>query len=353
MKRSSINPSFKCELDYFHSPHLSQIYDGFDKLRKNGIINLIVKPTIGNSVKPILKVRINNKYDVIYDTLDGLNWIEASIEDNLDYFKNNIKADFYFKRSFNEDVFRNAPENCKIFPLGLNYSIACESNFPMSLQQKFKEILKNSFLISKYYGKLSFRSSDFESKPYLHKKSKILFLTRLYNPDDVSLEHSKIEREDINRNRIDYIKTCKKEFSNNFIGGLEADNFSKRHQKNLVLPTSLTKKEVFLNTVKESTICIATTGLHNSIGWKFGEYVAASRAIISEPLRYKLPGSFESHKNYLEFNGKDELIENIRELLKNRCRLFEIMQENFHYYNNYLRPDVLILNTLLRVIEDE
>ena len=59
-----------------------------------------MKPTIGNPLKPILKVRINDKYDVIYDTLDGLNWIKASIENNLDYFKNNIKADFYFKRSF-------------------------------------------------------------------------------------------------------------------------------------------------------------------------------------------------------------------------------------------------------------
>ncbi|MBC6401626.1 MAG: hypothetical protein GDA37_11570 [Ekhidna sp.] len=209
-------------------------------------------------------------------------------------------------------------------------------------------------MISRYYRKYSFRSSDFESQPYLHKKSKILFLTRLHNPDDVSLEHSKIERENINRNRIDCIKACKKEFPNNFIGGLESDNFSKRYQKDLVLPTSLTKKEVFLNAVKESNICITTTGLYNSIGWKFGEYVAASRAIISESLKYELPGNFENYKNYLEFNGKDELIQNIRELLRNRDRLSErMMQENFHYYNNYLRPDVLVLNTLLRVIEDE
>lgn len=36
--------------------------------------------------------------------------------------------------------------------------------------------------------------------------------------------------------------------------------------------------------MKQSRICIATTGLHDSIGWKFAEYVVAGRTIVIEPL---------------------------------------------------------------------
>lgn len=42
--------------------------------------------------------------------------------------------------------------------------------------------------------------------------------------------------------------------------------------------------------VKESDICITTTGLHRSIGWKFAEYIAASKAIVTEKLNYS-PGT--------------------------------------------------------------
>ena len=65
----------------------------------------------------------------------------------------------------------------------------------------------------------------------------------------------------------------------------------------------LKKDCYFLNIVKSSDICIATTGLHKSIGWKFGEYIAASRAIITEPLYYEIPGELKRGSNYLEFRN--------------------------------------------------
>lgn len=348
-----MKPLFKCELNYYPSRHLNHIYDGFDKLRNNGIIDLTVKPVTAETTRPLLRVLVNNKYNVIYDTLDGLNWIDDSIESNLNYFKKNIIADFYFKRSFNKQFVEHSPENCKVFPLGLYYSFKPEGSYHTNLQQKIKDFLKDNTILSRYTVKTSFKSRDFEFYPIPSKENRILFLTQLWNPDDVSLEHLKIEREVINRNRIDCINTLKKEFPNNFIGGLQHDNFSMRHSKGLIMPLSITKRETFLKTIKESNICIATSGLHNSIGGKFGEYVAASRGILSEPLKYELPGNFEPNKNYFEFKDNNELINNIRELLNGRDRLSEMMYSNFQYYNNYLRSDVLVLNTLLKVSQSQ
>lgn len=344
-----MKPLFKCELNYFPSPHLNQIYDGFEKLRKIGIIDVSIKPVVSDNTKPLLNVVIDNKYKVIYDTLDGMNWIDGTIENNLNHFRKNTKADFYFKRSYSNQILEYAPENCKVFPLGLNIPFKPEGKYPTNLLETVKNRIKDNFIISKYYGKTSFSSIDFEHFPIVAKENKILFLTKLWNPEEVSLEHLKAERENINKNRMDCIKACRKEFGKNFVGGLQQDSFSILKAKDLILPNALTKRVSFLKTVKESNICIATSGLHNSIGWKFGEYVAASRAIISEPLEYELPGKFDLDKNYFAYNNEQELLTKTAELLKNRDTLFEMMNSNFQYYNNYMRPDILILNTLLTI----
>jgi hypothetical protein len=348
-----MKPLFECKVNYFPSPHLNQIYVGFSKLEKAGIVKLSVEKVYGESTKPILEVYVNNKYKVVYDTLDGLNWIKGSVEDNLSYFKANFKADFYFKRSFNQRVVDYAPNDCKVFPLGLNYTMKADGKFSGSVKQRIKNLLKQNIVVSRLYGKREFNSIDFEAYPIPQRESKILFMARLWNPDDVSLEHLKIEREQINKNRIEYIQICRQEFGDRFIGGLQYDDFSKKHSKNLLLPFSLTKKENFLRIMKECNICIATTGLHDSTGWKFGEYVASSRAIVTEPLKYRIPGIFKQGENYLEFENTSELVNNIRELLNDNEKTMSMMKNNFHYYNNYVQPDKLILNTLLKIYENE
>lgn len=339
---------FNCELHYFKSPHLSQIYDGFYKLSKSGIINLTIKASKGDTTKPLLKVILDNKITIIYDTLDGLNWINDSVENNLLFFKNNYKCDFYFKRSYKESILKYAPKNCHLYPLGLNYNVYSNDNFSSSIKDITMDLIKKNPIFTYISNKRNFSSKYFEHYPVLNKKTKVLFLTRLWNPNDVELDHLKTERELINTNRISCIKACNKKFGSSFLGGIQRDSYSLKIAKELIMPDSITNKEKFIYNVKRHDICIATTGLHDSIGWKFGEYVAASRAIISEPLNYELPGNFDIYKNYFKYNNEDELMNLIETLLKDKDKLQEMMINNFHYYNNYLKPEVLVLNTLLK-----
>ncbi|WP_298555620.1 hypothetical protein [uncultured Algibacter sp.] len=348
-----MKPLFKCELNYFPSLHLSQIYDGFEKLKKLGIIDLSVKTFTGNANIPILKVVIDNKYTVIYDTLDGFNWIKGSVQENLQYFKDHMNVDYYFKRSYNKQILDYKPNNCKVYPLGLNIGIQPEGKFKKGLIENSKDFIKNNYIISKFYKKTFFYSKDFEFFPIPHKNTKILFITRLWDPNSETLNHLKTERELINKNRVRCINVCKKEFGKQFTGGLQKDFFSIKYSNDLIMPSSLTNRESFLKTIREHNICISTSGLHNSIGWKFGEYVAASRAIISEPLIYKPSGNFENTKNYLTFNNEDELMNQTHFLLKNKELLSDMMNRNYKYYNDYMRPDKLVLNTLLQIYEND
>lgn len=329
--------------------HLNQIYDGFEKLRKLGVVTLSVKRVKQNAGKPVLTVIVENRFKVVYDTLDGNNWIEGTEEENLRYFEREVKADFYFKRSFSKLLFDHAPRNCKIYPLGLNYGFEPEGRFPKNFIENIKDFARGSVVIEKIYKKTIFSSKDFEYYPIPNKKNKVLFLTRLWDPEDSQLEHIRIEREKINSSRISYIKSLRKEFGDQFFGGLQETEFAKKHAKNLVVPYSISQRERFLKTVREHNVCITSLGLHNSIGWKFAEYVAASRAIVTEPLAYEIPGNFKVNENYLIYRDESELLKNVKSLLDGKEETFDMMNKNFKYFNNYVSPDKLVLNSLVEV----
>jgi len=106
-----------------------------------------------------------------------------------------------------------------------------------------------------------------------------------------------------------------------------------------------------VNLVKQSDICIGSMGLHESIGWKTGEYIAASRAIVNERLHYKITGNFDIGKNYLSFNNVDECVNHISHLMQNPDIVYAMKKENEKYYHNFLRPDKQISNALEIVLK--
>ncbi|WP_445381945.1 hypothetical protein [Robiginitalea sp. IMCC43444] len=343
---------FKCEISYFDSPHLNQIYDGFFKLKKAGLIDLKIKKSYDKSrgTKPILKVVLDEKHLVIYDTLDGLNWLDGPLNENLSYFKNSFEDTFYFKRSHSNLLNQYLPKGCQLHPLGLNYYFIPDGNYPQpqlaSLKKSIKELARD--LVPNLF-KNFVKLEDFEFLPIKNSSDRVLFLCRLWNPNEVESNQDRMEREVINNRRIELIQACRKEFGKFFTGGLQECPYSKKTAQQLMISAELSKKNVFMQSIKEHNICISTKGLFNSIGWKFAEYVAASRAIISEPLDYNLPGDFARQKNYLEFNTMEECLSRIESLLVNPKRIDEIMNNNFYYYNNWVSSDKLVLNTLLRV----
>jgi hypothetical protein len=344
----------ECEMEYVANPHLMQIYSGFFELQKKGVIDLKVKPTGKVTTAPhVLIVTVNNKYKVAYDTLDGFSWIVGDKDQNLSHFQNSYNVDFYFKRSFHQTLLQYKPANCRVFPLGLNYNIYPNYNmlsFNPSLKDKLKYVMKTNKLFRKLANKSFFYTQDFEYYPTKHSVDRILFLTRVWDPAEARWEGSRPHREMVNQTRAECIRLCRKEFGNRFTGGLSTDAYSTKHFGDLIMPSEYTSKSRFLQAVREHSICIATTGLHDSIGWKFGEYVAASRAIVSEPLQYELPGDFKKDQNYLEFQSPEQLIEQIYKLINNKELIMHMMKANYYYYNNYVKPDNLVLNTLLQVM---
>ena len=154
------------------------------------------------------------------------------------------------------------------------------------------------------------------------------------------------EREKINKFRIECIEALRKSYPDKVLVGVKDSIYDQMVAKQYILPKNITKKDNFISIMQSTNICICTKGLHNSNGWRLAEAIASSKCIVTEPLYNEVTGKFEKDKNYYEFRTPEELVEIIGELINNKKKILDMMNKNYEYYNNYLRPDVLILNTI-------
>lgn len=327
--------------------HISQIITGFLELESEDIKVHIINETNNNSKFqkiPILEVTVNDKL-IIYDCEDGYPFRE----DWMLYYL--PKCDFYFKRSFSKKINaeRYAEYESKIFPLGLNFFVTCKKN-PYNFKYKsFKEkirlILKNLFTFDGLY--VEKRYTD-----YVGHQNGVIFMTRLWEPNS---KDKKINdhRNKINNERIELIRALKNEFGQDFFGGIERSKLAEELAPDLILSKRWTQKKNYLLLMKRARIGIATTGLHNSIGWKFCEYLAAGLAIVSEKLNYEVPGGFCEgiYGNYLEYSSVEECVEKVSLLMNNDniglCN--DMMKRNKKYYEEYVSPKFCVENTLKKM----
>ncbi|WP_283672581.1 hypothetical protein [Clostridium perfringens] len=339
--------------------HLYQIIAGFMLLEKKGILSLKIENSLKKLPYNMMEVELDNKLKILYDVNDGYDNLNEASSDYISFYDSLLKSyDFCFKRSFSYEYNKKLKYRDKMKKLGLNYMVTIKKNLAHNIynldpkKEKIKKIIRK-FPISQYYNN-RYLIEKFEEKPKVNKRPKVLFIARLWDPNGIELKKmpkEKIdERNSINELRIKCIHACKERFGDQFIGGIVQSSYAKAVCDDLIInDKKITLRDNYLNLMKSCDICIATTGLHGSIGWKFAEYIAASKVIVSEKLNYELPGDFEKGKNYLEFNNVEECVKNIEELINNEKKRLDIMNNNYLYYNNYVKPDVLVLNTLKEI----
>ena len=327
---------------YSKEPHISQILTGFCLLEGAGRIRYKIKEadTSAKVQGAFVEAAYKGK-KIVYDVSDGYQNTSAILE----LLK---QCDFYFKRSFSQEKNKAFGKwaSDKMFPLGLNYHVSCHAH-PLD-KPYWKERIKQ-FLGIEYnmYSNTYFTARRFEEKPkYKKERFKVLFATRLWEVDQSLAEQLNEERQYINKMRINIIRALKEMQGIEFIGGISDNSFSRRTAPDLIMPEKMTNRKGYIKLLHTADICIGTMGLHESIGWKTGEYVAAAKAIVNEAFHYQIPGEFHEGKNYLAFTNETECIEGVRRLIADPDRLYRMRLANREYYDKYLRPDCLIGNTL-------
>ncbi len=338
--------------------HLYQIIAGFELLRRRGTIELnIERLNPGNRQRlpyNMLEVDCEGR-KIIFDMNDGYDNLLSRDEDYI-YFYNKIldRCDILYKRSFNDGLNSKLNHPDKIKKTALNFFVTMNGNpahFPVpcdSGREKIKKIIR-MIPNTQYYNGF-YNEEKFRTEPVIKNYPKILFMARLWDPKgefegQLSEEKSE-ERRTINENRAKCIRLCRQEFGDRFLGGVTCSEFTtKEYSDVLIKSDDLTNKNKYLELMKTFDIHIATAGLHKSTGWKFAEYVAASKSIVSEPLYYSSIGELYENENYLCFKNEYECGDRITELFDDKKR-YKMMCSNRDYYNKYMSCEKLASGAL-------
>ncbi len=345
---------------YAHSisPHVSQLYTGFSLLAMNGEIRL--KQRLYN---------YSHKNRVVLRNLapHALNGLFATIDDKVLFYDTSDSSDLldgalqivdaYFKRSYLRE---RIPDRyaARVFPLGLNYELytgrlerheiarflfrkSVLNRFPKALLRAVAELASLSFLPT---------ITNMYSPPKHLQEPQVLFMARAWDPKGELAElteEEKRERVYINEMRARCIRLLRDELGPHFYGGFARTSYAMDNFKELLVEDALVSgKKRYVSLLHDYPICIATAGLHGSIGWKMGEYVAFSKAIVSERLNCSVPGDFTCGRNYLEFDTPEMCLEQTMKLVEGRGLRAQMMEDNWTYYNMHLMPDRLIMRTL-------
>lgn len=326
-------------------PHASQILTGFLLLKKQGLsVELADKRSSGSPYcgMPMLRAEYRGQ-KLVYDMGDGYN-VPEDMEMAL------RECDIYFKRSFSEEKNKRlfpAELVGKMHPLGLNYHVTCWEN-PIN-EPMWKHLLKP--LMGRAPDRY-FTPEVFEGTPEQKngESIKILFLTRLWDDHEPTFSDAdNAERTYINEMRIEIIRRLKQQYGGAFVGGLNDNALSRAWAPELIVPAKYTERRKYLKLLHESDICIGSMGLFESIGWKTAEYVAAAKGIVNEHLHYSVPGDFAEGKNYLAFETAQQCMDAVAQLAENPEKLYAMKQANAEYYRNYMKPEVLVANSLKQV----
>jgi hypothetical protein len=354
------DPYMRCKL-VCSSNHesLSQIFTGFAMLARQGKINFKMERAkdyaVGKKARPVLRVITNNKH-LVFDTADD----GAIFKDELDW------SDYYFKRSYDPAIATDP----RVRPLGLNYVVfapgdravrrihwsllaTARENYKSTLVEAARASTLLSRLTRFHFGRHISTVEAFEDEPRPDKEPKVLLLTKPWDAGHVRSPERAEERRCMNLMRAECVRLLRKEFGKRFLGGFAPTPLSLKEFKEYVVDDSITNKGNYLRLVRDYTICATSTGLQRSNGWRLAEYVAASKAILSEPLHYRVTGEFRPNKNYLEFTTPEECVESAVKLASDRTLRAGMMRANLDYYRSFVRPDSLVWNALGNVNSHE
>lgn len=330
--------------------HLQQIYTGLALLHDAGKIEFRQKITpkkLGMFEEVHLKMRVGDR--TVYFDMHDCGTIDENYLDDVDVC---------FKRSYAPDVIEKLSAPHKILTFGLNHYVLRGGfdRFLLARTSLYKGSQKVRAGIKA--AAIPFQRSAFpptverlRAEPAPHAEPQVIFMTQVY--DTSQTWQKDIEKvRGINEMRAEIVRHLRKEFGQRFFGGIAKTEFAEKHFADCIFDNSeVSKRSNYFRKLQNFPICVTSRGLCNSTGWKFAEYVAFAKAIVSERLTYEVDENFAENQNYIAFESVEECLEQTHKLFENHDLRAELMSRNRIYFENFQRADRLVWNCLQRALE--
>jgi glycosyltransferase involved in cell wall biosynthesis len=339
------------------SAHLDQILAGLIELESQGYVALSVSADAavdpGGGHAHLLHAQVDDgvrSRSVIFDMRDGAD-IEASAVRH---------ADICFKRAFNASLhapLRDAGIN--IQPCGFNYAcVARDAARHVSLKRQLGTVGRQAPPASRMLRSMAPGVADavararirrltfdrFEAAPEASCDDKVIYIARLWSLSSVP-GYSQEALTELNEVRIALVRSLRLRLGNRFTGGLENDPLARHMAPDCIFRGDV-ERTAYLRLMQRHRIGVASPGLHESVGWKFAEYIAASRCVVAPRLPPGQDTHFIEGIHYITWQDPDACAEACDTLLSEPDRVRAMQIANAGYYANHLRPDQLVLNNL-------
>lgn len=343
-----------CQAD---EPHLQQIYTGFTMLARQGALRISQRLAPVDFLQPELPAHINEtRASHLVVEVAGLR-IGYDVHDAGEVPEELLgRVDLLFKRSWEARFVDACSAPARVLPLGANLWVHADAPDLHALRRvglhRGGEAVKNTVRalgIDRLLGDRLFtpRLSDIEAAPPYDLPPRVLFLAEAWNPDEAPTAQTADERVAINALRAACMRGLREALGDGVTCGFRSTPFARAAFADLVVTdTTLTRKRNYLALVKRHPVCIASSGLHRSIGWKFAEYLSMGRAIVSEHLHMRLPGDIAPGTHYLEFDSAQSCVAAVMSLVANRDKRAALIAASHDYHLRHLRPDVLVAQSL-------
>jgi hypothetical protein len=328
--------------------HVNQFFAGLGILHQKGLIDVKLKKALDKGPgKPYVECVIEGK-KLVFEFHDRLGYMEKNKYD---------WCDFYVKRTLTKDLIREYP---KLIPWGLNFYTTSKYDFALkrallktSLKTAVSSYLMNSSVLSKILNNVKLSrilqvkhaayTASYESfyqEPLESKLPIIIFLPQLWDPVRVFDHSRKEDRLRLNNERIDFVRALKKNFPKLYIGGIEDSPFARKICPDLVLDVKITHKTNYIKELRKASIGISTPGLVDSIGWKFGEYMLFSKAIVSNEIGHQvLNAPLNAEVNYCAYTSIESMLSCVERFIKEEDFRYSVMNNNYQYSEKFLKPD--------------
>lgn len=345
-------------------PHLQQVYTGFGMLARSGRLRLSQRLERRSFLQADLPVHINESsasHLVVEVAGMRIGYDVHDAGEVPEYLLGQV--DLLFKRSWEASFVAACAAPDRVLPLGANLWVHGDPPDRYALHRvglhRGGEVMKNGFRalgIDRLLGDRLYtpRVADLEAPPPIDLPPRVLFLAEAWNPAEAPTAHTADERVAINRFRAGCMRALRETFRDAVTCGFRNTAFAREQFADLVVTDSrVTRKRSYLALVRQHPICIASSGLHRSIGWKFAEYLSMSRAIVSEKLHMQLPGPMAADTHYLAFDSAERCVAAVTELVERPERRNALFRANRDYYLQHLRPDALVAQSLLTALRSK